>query len=356
MAGRKTCREKKMKKRMVLGLTMAVVFAAAFCVTGCAKKEAKTITMVWLPDNVGPKYQKMQDTIGRLVEEATGKKVTHICPTDYAITVESIVKGKAGLAYTGGQAYVEAHHKNPKLLPLVVISGPSGTLQDACYNSWLAVKTEDAENFKTDGKWDLTKIQGKRMSYVSTSSTSGFMIPSSYFLSTFGGSGKWQNLTRDDLMEGGPDKFFSEVLFGGSHHISMANLLSGKSDLSAFCDDMLPYLTVVGGTADKQGAVYQVRDDAAEPFDKYHGKTFVLLQDIPVLNCPIIENTETLSKEDQEKLLALFTSDEVADNSDIFVPKDSTAHGLAEKVGNTRFVAAADSFYDPLRELQGIKE
>lgn len=40
----------------------------------------------------------------------------------------------------GPQGYVEAHAKNDKVLPLVVPSGESGTLDDALYYSWLSVK------------------------------------------------------------------------------------------------------------------------------------------------------------------------------------------------------------------------
>ena len=65
------------------------------------------------------------------------------------------------------------------------------------------------------------------MSFVSNSSTSGFKVPTNTIISHFADD----NLIVDNLLEGGSDAFFSEVLFGGSHQGSAFNLLSGKAVL-----------------------------------------------------------------------------------------------------------------------------
>ena len=79
---------------------------------------------------------------------------------------------------------------------------------------------------------------------------------------------QWSSLKQSDLMEGGAGKLFSQVVFGGSHQGSLANVVSGKADVGA-CDDIDTdtYVSVVSGTASTPGAVYQVKGDAAEPFD-----------------------------------------------------------------------------------------
>ena len=159
---------------------------------------------------------------------------------------------------------------------------------------------------------------------------------------------------RDSLLEGGSDAFFSEVLFGGSHQGSAFNLLSGKSDVSAFCDiELAPYVTCTDGTGKDAGSVYTVNDDASAPFDTVHGAQYTVIQSTPVLNGPFAYNGDTLSPEDVEAIQDLFTSDEVANDSLIFYSADSGEQGLLEKKSDQMgFVTVEDSWYDPIRNMQ----
>jgi len=51
-------------------------------------------------------------------------------------------------------------------------------------------------------------------------------------------------------------------------------------------------------------------------------------------------------------LIEVFTSDEVANNEDIFIPKGSEKKGLfSKKSGKERFVPVDDSWFNPIREL-----
>ena len=137
------------------------------------------------------------------------------------------------------------------------------------------------------------------MSFVSNSSTSGFKVPTSSIVSHFSSEDKWKNLTADDLMEGGSDKFFSEVMYGGSHQGSAVNLLTNKSDVAAFCDTVLVnYVDAEDGEFNGVGTTYKVKDDATEPFNTLKGKEFVAIASTPVLNSPFVLNTEVISDED----------------------------------------------------------
>jgi len=310
--------------------------------------EPNTITMAWLPNNASDDFKEARLEIDKVIEEATGKKVDDKLTTDYAITIESLVSGNAQLAYVGSQQYIEMHNKNNKVLPLVVNSGDSGTLNDALYYSRILVKKGNEEQYKSGGAYSIDNIVGKRMSFVSTSSTSGCRVPSSAIVATFSKQDKWKDLKQEDLLEGGNGKFFSQVLFGGSHQLSLVNLLTDKADVAAVDDiDLVSYVDLTSGKDNTPGAVYTVRKDAAAPFDKLAGAQFVVLKAVPVLNPPIVVNTGALSQKTIDALTQAFTSDEVAQNPKIFYPKGGKGIFFQPQ----RFVKVEDAWFDPIRDL-----
>ena len=221
--------------------------------------------------------------------------------------------------------------------PLVVPSGKSGTIDDAVYYSWLAVKKADAENYKVNGDFTIDNIVDSKFSFVSSSSTSGFKVPSSDIVSYFSQEDKWKDLTAEDLMEGGT--LFKEVLYGDSHQGSAVNLLSGRADVAAFCDTCVGnYIEIAEGEANKKGSVYKVKADAAEPFNTVPGEEFTLINVTPVLNAPFAANTESISEEDFKKIQELLISDAISNNEKIFVPADSETTGLFTKSADEKFV------------------
>ena len=300
----------------VIGMTM---LAGCGSINNNSKsKESNTITMVWYPNESGGDLEDARNEVAKIIEQATGKKVENKLTTDYSIAIESIANGTGGIAYTGAQGYVEANKKNKKVQPLVVSSGKSGTLDDAIYYSWLAVPEDKAAEYKKDGQYSIDNIQGKKISYVSNSSTSGFIVPTTSIVSNFSKQDKWKNIKTEDLIQGGSDKFFSEVLYGGSHQGSAVNLLTGKADVAAFCDTTLVnYVDAESGKFNEVGTTYKVKANASEPFNTLTGKEFTAIASTPVLNAPFVMNTDVISAEDQKKLVDAFTSDDVAND-----PKD----------------------------------
>ncbi|CAM4234136.1 PhnD/SsuA/transferrin family substrate-binding protein [Paenibacillus alkaliterrae] len=360
-----------MKKLHFLAIVIALSLTAV--ITGCASGQNSTdsgtpseaapapapvetkdtITMVWYPNESGADLKDAREELGKVVENATGKKVEHQTTTDYIIAIEAIANGNADLAFMGAQGYIEANIKNNTIQPLVVNSGASGTLDDAIYYSWLSVKKGEEDAYKSGSDFSIDNIAGKKFSFVSNNSTSGFKVPSTGIVTYFSAKDKFKSLTADDLLQGGNDKFFTEVLFGGTHQGSAVNLLTGKADVAAFCDTCVSnYVELSSGTANRAGAVYKVKQDAAEPFNTLTGKEFVLISVTPVLNGPFAINTGTISAEDQQKLKDAFTSEEVKNNPKIFLPADSEDAGLfKQKSGDETFVTVEDAWYNPIREL-----
>jgi phosphonate transport system substrate-binding protein len=333
--------------------TSSSKLAESTTAASAAGSYSDTITLVWYPNECAEDYDGARAEVGRLVEQATGKKVEQKMTTDYSITIESLASGTAQVACVmGAQGYIEAKNKNDAVQLLFVNSGESGTLDDALYYSFMAVNSDDSAGYKSGDSFSIDNIVGKKMSFVSNSSTSGFKVPTNSIISHFSSNSKWSSLDADALIEGGSDMFFSEVLFGGSHQGSAYNLMSGKSDISAFCNtEIAPYADCVSGTENETGAVYQIKSDAAAPFDTVTGKQFTIIQSIPVLNGPWAYNSETLSPEDAAAIQALFTSDEVANNDKIFIPEGSENVGLYKKTYKEHFVTVDDSWYDAIRNL-----
>lgn len=346
-------------------ISLVLAFILTVAVTGCSSLSNSlgavaggtngkdTLTIAWYPNESAADLKDSREEIGKIIEKATGKKVEHKMTTDYNIAIEAIANGSADLAYMGPQGYVEARNKTKDVVPLFTNSGESGTLDDAVYYSWLNVNKGDEGEYKRGDGFSLDNLPGKKFSFVSSSSTSGFKVPSAGILSYFGTMDKYKSLTADDLMQGGKDKFFSDVLFGGSHQGSAVNLLTGKADIAAFCDTCVAnYVELSEGSANKPGAVYKVKEGAAEPFNTLTGKEFVLISVTPVLNSPFVVNSKTVSAENQQKLVDAFTSDEVTNNPKIFLPVDSKDSGLfKQKSGKEHFLKVDDAWFNPIREL-----
>lgn len=344
-----------MKKILLLGTSCLLAVSLFAGCSGDGKSSVKNydkITMVWYPNESGGDLEEARNEIGNVVKEATGKDVEHKLTTDYAVAIEAMTNNTAHLAFMGAQGYVEANAKNSDIQPLVVPSGKSGTIDDAVYYSWLATSSENASNYKSGEAYSIDAIEGKKISFVSNSSTSGFKVPSKSIVSHFSKVDKWKDLNSEGLMEGGKNNFFSEVMYGGSHQGSAVNVLTGKSDIAAFCDTvMINYIDLVEGDFNAKGAEYKIKDNADEPFNTLGGKEFTVIESTPVLNSPFAMNKSMLTEEDQKALIEAFTSDEVASNKKIFLPKDSDGSGFFTKEGEEKFLTVEDSWFNPVRDL-----
>jgi phosphonate transport system substrate-binding protein len=322
-------------------------------VAGATVKEPDTITIAWLPNDSADTQKSMRDEIAKVIAQATGKKVENKLTTDYTIAIAALENGEAQIGWFGANEYLTSHAKNPNVIPLVVNTGESGTLKDSLYYSRFLVKKGNEGLYKSGNGYSIDKIVGKRMSFVSTSSTSGFNMPAAAILGRFTKEAKWKHLTKEDLAQGGSGKFFNQVLFGGSHQLSLVNVLTGRSDISAVCDFLVePYVKLISGTDNTEGAVYRVKKGEDAPFSNLAGKEFVIIKSIPVLNPPVEVNSEYLSKKTMDEITRVLISDEVANDPKIFAPKGSKGSDFQRPC---RFAKVADAWYDPMRKVLGIK-
>lgn len=329
-----------------------VLLAAIVLLAGCAREEEvaepEELVWIWYPNESTPEFADSRAAIIEVAAETLGRPITEQLTTDYAVAIEALVNDNAAFSWFGGEGYTQAHARNEAVLPLVVNTDETGSLDNAKYYSMLGTLVENEDEYKVNGQFDLSTLRQKRFSFVSNSSTSGFRVPSSVISTEF-------NVDSEELLEGGPDMVFSEVMFGGSHQGSFFNVLTEQADIGAFCnvcvDTYVEFLE--GNVVDPvPGDILVVKEGADPPFDQVVGTEVILVETVPVLNAPIVMNTNLLSDEEVAALQAAFTSEETKQNKDIFGEEGSSA--FFEE--GEQFALVEDSWYDPIRRLSGLLE
>lgn len=127
---------------------------------------------------------------------------------NYEELVDWLVQGKLDMAYLSPLAYLEAVERGAKVEPLVAAIDKH--TRQPWYRACIIVKKDSP--IKT-----LKDLKGKRIAFVDKSSTSGYLMP----LATFNKLGIDSN--RD----------FAQILYAGSHSLSMAALEDGTVDAAA---------------------------------------------------------------------------------------------------------------------------
>ena len=338
---------------------LLLVFAAGLIAVGAIAAADKPLVVVWYPNNSGEDWKAARGSLDDLIAKTTGRQVIDKLTTDYVIAIEAIATGNAAICYPGAVGYIQAAQKNPKVVPLVTISSSKGTLADSVYYSRIAVRTADAPQYMKGGAYTLDNIKGKTMSFVSSSSTSGFVIPSNLIKSYFAKQMNWTDQKVEDLfLQGGSDQFFSQVIFGQSHQGSIFNVLSNMADVCAVDDtDVASYFDLVSGKDNTPGAVYKVKQGAAAPFDTVPGASFTVISASTVRQAPIIVNTDLVDANMFKALRAAFTADSTSNNPRIFTPKDykdengNPYKGLWTKTDKEHFIAVDAVWYNDIRAL-----
>lgn len=337
-----------MKKWFSLILVL-LSFVISACGNGNTEGEAsdEPIRIVFYPNESGSELAQAREALTEIVEEATGREGEVVTTTDYNIAIEEIQNGNSHIAFMGAIGYIIANSNNDAVQAMLTNSDANGGLDDAMYYSFIAVHPEDAVEYEDGDEYTLSPLEDKNMAFVTNTSTSGFQVPGDAIAAEFDLD------STEDILDGA---VFTNVEFGGSHQASTALLLGRNVDVAAFYDsDLNEYFTVIEGEANMPGAIYEVNDGAAAPFDDYAGEQIQIIQSTPVQNGPFVFNTDVLTDEEIDVLIEAFTSDEVAAEERIFAPEDSEQPGWFTKTANERFVEVEDSWYDPIRQLGGAE-
>ncbi|MFD1393737.1 phosphate/phosphite/phosphonate ABC transporter substrate-binding protein [Lacticaseibacillus jixianensis] len=343
-----------MKQSLKLVLAASALSALTLAgLTGCGAKNTKAdaqkkpLTMVFYPNESAKSFEGSRAALKEQLEKATGRPVRLQTTTDYNVAIQALASGKAQIANMGPAGYINAHALNNKVLPIATMSGPDGTLKGASYRSYIMVPAAKADQYKVGDKYSLTKLKGQSFSFVSNTSTSGFVVPTAALMRHF-------KLKDTHSLEKSGD-FFQKVLYGGSHQGSALNVFKGDVAAAAFDDtDLRPYLDVTHGDYDTPGAVFTVKKNAPEPFTGMAGKAVVAIDVLPVQREPWVLNTQALDKKTQKAIKQMLLSKKFGADDRIFSkPGAKKAMLIPKATDQTKLLEVNDAWYKPTHELVG---
>src|SRR5499427_9768495 len=143
------------------------------------------------------------------LESDLGVKIKPVTATDYRGTIEALKFKKAELGHLGPKSYVAASANNyANVEPIAQLQLANGSLG---YRSCLIVHT-DSDIFSPED------LAGKTFAFNDPNSTSGYLVPSAFFMMELGVD---------------PKKHFSKVTFSGSHEASILAVAAKKVEIAS---------------------------------------------------------------------------------------------------------------------------
>ena len=194
-------------QRLFLSLLAIVILAGpALAVDPTWPKE---ITFSLLSTEAANEVIRRWEPVLKQLEQDLGVKVKHVSASDYRGSIEALKFKKAEIGHLGPKAYVEASNNNyANVEPIVQIQQANGSLG---YRSCLIVHS-DSDIFSPED------IAGKTFAFNDPNSTSGYLVPSAFFLMEMGID---------------PKTHFSKLTFSGSHEASIVAVANKKVDVAS---------------------------------------------------------------------------------------------------------------------------
>jgi phosphonate transport system substrate-binding protein len=194
--------------RLVLAAVLAV-FAMIGVARAADPSWPKEITFGLLSTENASEITRRWGPILAQLEKDLGVKVKAATATDYRGTIEALKFKKAEIGHLGPKSYVEASTNNyANVEPIAQLQLANGSLG---YRSCLIVHT-DSDLFSPE---DMT---GKTFAFNDPNSTSGYLVPSAFFMMELGVD---------------PKKYFSRVTFSGSHEASILAVAAKKVEIAS---------------------------------------------------------------------------------------------------------------------------
>jgi phosphonate transport system substrate-binding protein len=211
--------------------TLAAAAALAACSsqpasTGAADKgtfaqDSKTIVVGNLPDetNGEASYQPVADYLAK----ETGLTVKFFPTTSYDTLIAAAVAGKVDVFTAGALEYEQVKNKGGQFKPVSLQKAPGATDPGYYSEAWVP---------KNSSITDVSQFKGKKVCFVSPSSTSGFL----FGLNMLSEAGLDVKQTGTDASGNPQFKDFTAV-FAGSHPKSVQSIAAGQCDVG-FADDV----------------------------------------------------------------------------------------------------------------------
>ena len=239
------------------------------------------------------------------LEKDLGVKVKPVTATDYRGTIEALKFKKAELGHLGPKSYVEASNNNyANVEPVAQLQLANGSLG---YRSCLIVHA-DSDIFSPED------MAGKTFAFNDPNSTSGYLVPSAFFMMELGVD---------------PKKHFSKVTFSGSHEASILAVAAKKVEIASTNLPDLQQLTRENKVA--RGALRVIWVSKLIPNDP-----IVVRKDLPAsLKSAIQESLTTMRARNPE------TFKEIGAWLGNFVPADDAKYQVIRDLNETAKKLAA---------------
>ncbi|HEY9882681.1 MAG TPA: phosphate/phosphite/phosphonate ABC transporter substrate-binding protein [Thermosynechococcaceae cyanobacterium] len=203
-------------------LLSALVIISAIALPSCLKPQANpsqstdatnpsqaaVLRISVLPTQNQAEQEKMIAPLEAHLEKVLGQPVDFLIASSYQDNVDMLLDGRANAAYTGAVSYFEALERGAKVEPIVA------PIDQYTARPWYRACIIVAANspIKT-----LEDLKGRRVAFVSASSTSGYLMPLAAL----------KQLNID------PERDFAHLVFGRTHAKTEALLEEGAVDAIA---------------------------------------------------------------------------------------------------------------------------
>jgi len=194
-------------------VVLAVAMLAGLTMVGAAGANdpswPKEVTFGLLSTENAAEITRRWGPVLAQLEKDLGVKVKPVTATDYRGTIEALKFKKAELGHLGPKSYVEAATNNyANVEPVAQLQLANGSLG---YRSCLIVHA-DSDIFSPED------MAGKTFAFNDPNSTSGYLVPSAFFMMELGVD---------------PKKHFSKVTFSGSHEASILAVAAKKVEVAS---------------------------------------------------------------------------------------------------------------------------
>lgn len=198
---------KMIQKLVVLAMISISLPMSAMAVPADWPKE---INFGLIPTESTEGITERYDGLAKHVEKEIGIPVKLQVSTDYAGMITAMQFKHVDVAYYGPKSYVEAAQRADAeaFVMEVLEDGTKG------YHGLIITK-------KDSGIKSVEAAKGKVWAFTDPNSTSGTLVPTVYFYK---------------VMKIDPEKFFSKVVYSGSHEASILSVKSGKVDIASTND------------------------------------------------------------------------------------------------------------------------
>jgi phosphonate transport system substrate-binding protein len=206
-----------MGKSMLSGLgKMFIIALILLCGTGTTVSAAvpkdwpNKLVFGVIPTDSADNVMERNQNLVQYLQKKLGVPVEIKTANDYAGVIAAMQFKHVDFAYFGPKSYVEAA-KRANAEAFVIEQSRDGS---SGYYGLIITK-------KGSGLKTMKDLQGKIFAFTDPNSTSGTLVPSVYF---------YKDLKID------PEKYFSKVVYSGSHEASMIAVKNGKVDAASTND------------------------------------------------------------------------------------------------------------------------